>query len=237
MLVRLLVLGFDTVKNNIEQKTKPLKEQPLSAVLETPQGLSPLLLHTCCAPCSGDMVETLHSAGINFTIFFYNPNIHPEKEYLIRKDENKQFAEKLGVPFIDADYDVDHWMTRVKGLENEPERGARCTVCFNVRMERTALYAHENGFPVMATSLGISRWKDMQQVHASAQQAANRYTDVVFWDHNWRKQGGSQRMVELSKREHFYKQEYCGCVYSLRDMNERRIAKGEAPILMGQKTY
>lgn len=197
----------------------------------------PLLLHTCCAPCSADIVETLHASGIDFTIFFYNPNIHPQREYIIRKDENKRFADLLGIPFIDADYDVDDWMLRVKGLENEPERGKRCTVCFNMRLERAALYAYEHDFPIFATSLGISRWKDMQQVYACAQQAASRYDGVLFWDYNWRKKGGSQRMVELSKREHFYQQEYCGCVYSLRDANIRRQEKGLEPIQIGRKCY
>lgn len=196
-----------------------------------------LLLHTCCAPCSADIITTLHTSGIDFTVFFYNPNIHPQQEYVIRKEENKRFADLLGVSFIDADYDSDDWMQRVKGLENEPERGKRCTVCFNMRLERTALYAHEHAYPVMATSLGISRWKDMKQVYTCAQQAASRYDDILFWDYNWRKQGGSQRMIDLSKREHFYQQEYCGCVYSLRDANIRRQEKGLKPIQIGQKCY
>lgn len=225
------------IQENSKPATKPGAETGAEPVLQTPHGLAPLLLHTCCAPCSGDMIQTLHRSGIALTIFFYNPNIHPQQEYVIRKEESKRFADRLGIPFVDADYDVDNWMARIRGLENEPERGQRCTVCFNVRLERSALYAHENGFPVMATSLGISRWKDMQQVYACGLQAAARYDDVLFWDYNWRKQGGSQRMVELSKREQFYKQEYCGCVYSLRDMNQRRQEKGEEAIQIGQKTY
>lgn len=90
---------------------------------------------------------------------FYNPNIHPRKEYELRKDENVRFAEQFGVPFIDADYDRDNWFERARGMENEPERGVRCTMCFDMRFERTALYAHEHGFPVITSSLGISRWK------------------------------------------------------------------------------
>ena len=109
---------------------------------------------------------------IDYTIFFYNPNIHPEREYLLRKDENVRFAEKHGVPFVDADYDKDNWFARAKGMEWEPERGARCTMCFDMRFERTALYAHEHGFPVMTSSLGISRWKDMDQINDCGKRAA-----------------------------------------------------------------
>ena len=87
-----------------------------------------LLLHSCCAPCSGEVMEAISASGIEFTIFFYNPNIHPKKEYEIRKNENIRYAEKLGIPIIDADYDVDNWYERAKGMENEPERGKRCTI-------------------------------------------------------------------------------------------------------------
>ena len=103
-------------------------------------------------------MEAISASGIEFTIFFYNPNIHPKKEYEIRKNENIRYAEKLGIPIIDADYDVDNWYERAKGMENEPERGKRCTMCFDMRFERTALYAYEHGFDTITSSLGISRW-------------------------------------------------------------------------------
>ena len=184
--------------------------------LALPVGHSKLLLHCCCATCSGEVIATLAGAGIDFTVFFYNPNIHPEREYLIRKEENKRFAEQCGIPFIDADYDTDVWFSRTKGLEKEPERGARCTQCFDLRFERTARYAHENAFTVFATSLGMSRWKDLDQINACGERAAKPYPGLLFWAHNWRKGGGSARAVELAKREHFYRQKYCGCVYSSR---------------------
>ncbi|MGM7311193.1 epoxyqueuosine reductase QueH, partial [Acinetobacter baumannii] len=95
--------------------------------LKLPSGHNKLLLHSCCAPCSGEVMESLIESNINFSIFFYNPNIHPVKEYLIRKEENIRFAEKHNIPFIDADYDTDNWFARAKGMENEPERGIRCS--------------------------------------------------------------------------------------------------------------
>jgi predicted adenine nucleotide alpha hydrolase (AANH) superfamily ATPase len=182
-------------------------------------------------------MEALSASEIDYTIYFYNPNIHPRDEYELRKQENIRFAQKAGVPFIDADYDTDNWFARAKGLEWEPERGARCTMCFDMRFERTALYAYENGFPVITSCLGLSRWKDMNQINASGERVAAKYADITYWTYNWRKMGGASRMVEIAKREEFYQQEYCGCVYSLRDTNKWRIASGREKIVRGEKFY
>ena len=205
--------------------------------LETPNGETSLLLHSCCAPCAGEIMEAVAASEIKTTVYFYNPNIHPIQEYELRKEENKRYCQKLGFNFIDADYDKDNWFKRIKGLENEPERGERCTKCFDMRFERSALYAHENKFSLFATTLGISRWKDLDQVNNSGLRAADRYSDLNFWDFNWRKAGGSPRMIEISKREEFYQQEYCGCVYSLRDTNKRRKENNRPRVIRGQKYY
>jgi len=206
-------------------------------ILTPPAEGNKVLLHSCCAPCSGEVMEALSASGIDYTIFFYNPNIHPKKEYLLRKEENIRFAEKHNVPFVDADYDLENWFARAKGMEWEPERGARCTMCFDMRFERTALYAHENGFPVMTSSLGISRWKNMTQINDCGHRATAPYDGLVYWDFNWRKGGGSARMIEISKRERFYQQEYCGCSYSLRDTNAYRRSQGRGPVNLGEKFY
>ncbi|CEK11778.1 epoxyqueuosine reductase QueH [Legionella hackeliae] len=205
--------------------------------LVLPEGADKLLLHSCCAPCSGEVMEALLASKIDFSIFFYNPNIHPVQEYEIRKQENIEFAKKHNIPFIDADYDKDNWFTRIKGLEWEPERGKRCTACFDMRFERTALYAYEHGFPVISSSLGISRWKDMNQINDSGIRAASRYPNIVYWTYNWRKNGGSERMYQIAKRENFYKQEYCGCVYSLRDTNLWRKKNERERIKIGINYY
>ncbi|KTD25495.1 MULTISPECIES: epoxyqueuosine reductase QueH [Legionella] len=202
-----------------------------------PNGADKLLLHSCCAPCSGEVMEALLYSKINFSIFFYNPNIHPVQEYEIRKNENIAFAEKHNIPFIDADYDKDNWFVRVKGLEWEPERGKRCTACFDMRFERTALYGYEHGFSVISSSLGISRWKDMNQINEAGIRAANRYPNMTYWTYNWRKNGGAARMYEIAKRENFYKQEYCGCVYSLRDTNTWRKKNERERIKIGVNYY
>ncbi|SEW45472.1 epoxyqueuosine reductase QueH [Chitinophaga arvensicola] len=205
--------------------------------LELPNQGKKLLLHSCCAPCSGEVMEAIIASGIDFTIFFYNPNIHPKKEYDLRKEENIRFAEKHGIPFIDADYDVDNWFERAKGMELEPERGIRCTMCFDMRFERTALYASEHGFDTICSSLGISRWKNMEQINDSGIRAAGHYEGINYWTYNWRKQGGSSRMLEISKEEAFYMQEYCGCAYSLRDTNKWRMENGREKIKLGEKYY
>jgi predicted adenine nucleotide alpha hydrolase (AANH) superfamily ATPase len=212
------------------------RKQPLEGLIP-PGGAKQVLLHSCCAPCSGEVIRAMHEAGLEITIFFYNPNIHPEKEYVIRKQENIRYADELGLPFVDADYDTDNWFERTKGMEWEPERGIRCTACFDLRFERTALYAHEHGFSVFTSCLGISRWKDLEQVSASGVRAAAHYPGLHYWTYNWRKGGGSQRMYEIAKEHGFYKQEYCGCVYSLRDTNRERRERGHALIKLGQEFY
>ena len=185
--------------------------------LVLPNGEKKVLLHCCCAPCSGGIIESLLESSIDLTILFYNPNIHPEKEYEIRKAEIVRFAKKMNIPFIDSDYDQDVWFKRVEGLELEPERGRRCSVCFDMRLERAALFAMEHGFKIFTSNLGISRWKDRHQVNESGMCAASRYPDLVYWTYNWREQNGSARMYQVAKREGFYRQKYCGCIYSQGD--------------------
>src|SRR5277367_3339989 len=205
--------------------------------LSPPKGERRVLMHSCCAPCAGELMEQMLANGINLTIFFYNPNIHPQKEYEIRKEENIRFAEKMRIPFVDADYDVQNWFARARGMEREPERGIRCTACFEMRFERTALYAHEHSFKVITSSLGISRWKNMEQINESGLRAASGYPDVTYWTYNWRTSSGSARMYEIAKREEFYAQQYCGCIYSLRDTNILRQSLGREKIEIGETWY
>ena len=154
-------------------------------------------------------MQRLFESNIPYAIYFYNPNIHPRKEYELRKQENIRFAEQHQVPFIDADYDKDAWFERAKGMENEPERGIRCTMCFDMRFVRAALYAHEHGYDTLCSCLGISRWKNMAQINDCGIKAAAPYPNLTYWTYNWRKAGGSARMIEISKEQQFYQQEYC----------------------------
>ena len=205
--------------------------------LVLPDNGKKLLLHSCFAPCSGEVMEAIRASGIEFSVFFYNPNIRPKKEYELRKQENIRFAEKHSIPFIDADYDLDNWFESAKGLELEQERGIRCTMCFDMRFERMAMYAHENGFDTVSSALGISRWKNIEQINDSGLRAASHYPPLTYLTYNWRKKGGSARMPEISKGENFYMQEYCRCAYSLRDTNKWRMENGRGKIKLGENYY
>lgn len=179
-----------------------------------PNGEKKVLLHTCCAPCSSAIIECLISNQIQPTIFYYNPNIYPETEYLKRKTECIRHAESLGIPFVDADYHHDQWLSDVKGLENEAERGKRCLQCFILRLTETARYASAHGFSVITTTLASSRWKDIDQINEAGIIATKLFPDICYWDQNWRKGGLSERRNAIIKEYNFYKQPYCGCEFS-----------------------
>lgn len=190
--------------------------------LKVPDNAKKVLLHTCCAPCAGSLVEQMQQADIEVTLYFYNPNIYPEQEYLLRKKETEDYASRMNIPFIEGKFDASAWQKHIEGYENEPERGKRCTLCFQFRLKALAQYAHANHFTVITSSLGISRWKDLEFITQCGIEAANPYPEITYWDANWRKGGGSQRMYEIAKDNHFYKQEYCGCLYSLKEANAWR---------------
>ena len=183
--------------------------------LDVPGGVNKVLLHTCCAPCSSAIVECLMEHGITPVIFYCNPNIYPEKEYLIRKDECTRYARSLGLEIVDDDYDHEARRTAMSGMEDEPERGARCLKCFKLRLMRTAAYAHDRGIRVITSTLASSRWKSLDQIHEAGRLAASAYDDVTYWEQNWRKGGLQQRRCELIKEYGFYNQLYCGCEFSM----------------------
>jgi predicted adenine nucleotide alpha hydrolase (AANH) superfamily ATPase len=221
------------------QRIELRRKQGLAATAAAPpEGVKRVLLHSCCAPCSGAMVEEMSASALveEVVVFFYNPNIHPRKEYEIRKEENKRYCEKIGVPFIDCDYDVHNWYERMKGMEYDPERGHRCTECFDMRMERAAFYAHENGFDGIATTNATSRWKDVKQVDDSGHRAAEKYEGVKYWAYDWQSDEMTLRKYQIAVDRKFYKQEYCGCSYSLRDSNDWRKANGIPKIQIGGET-
>ncbi len=184
-----------------------------------PEGCTRVLLHACCAPCSSAIVEWLLAHDIEPVIYYYNPNIYPLEEYEIRKNESKRHAESLGIQWIDENYNHEAWWHDICGLENEPERGKRCEVCFYHRLLATARKAQELGIPFFATTLASSRWKNLEQINAAGERAAEvvnnaRPETIRFWAQNWRKDGLQERRNELLKEYAFYNQTYCGCEYS-----------------------
>ncbi len=183
--------------------------------LNIPCGAETVLLHTCCAPCSSAIIECLINNSIRPVIYYCNPNIYPEEEYRKRRDECERYARSLGLEMIEAPYDHQGWLNNVKGLETEPERGARCRRCFELRLADTARYAREHGYGVITTTLASSRWKNLQQICEAGLDATAPYSSVTFWDQNWRKGGLSERRAAIIREYNFYNQRYCGCEFSM----------------------
>ena len=194
--------------------------------IQAPMGEKTVLLHTCCAPCSSAIIEALMQNGITPVIYYCNPNIYPQEEYEIRKNECTRYAQSLGLEIVDADYDHENWLDAVKGLENEPERGGRCLKCFKLRLLRTAQYASERDIKVITTTLASSRWKSLDQINEAGLWACRQLTarrssaaphdEVIWWDQNWRKGGLQERRLQIIKEYDFYNQLYCGCEFSIR---------------------
>ena len=179
-----------------------------------------ILLHTCCAPCSGAIIEWMMQNGYTPTIYYCNPNIYPLEEYLVRKEECTRYAHSLGLEIIDADYDHSEWQCCVKGLEGEPERGARCLECFKMRLLSAARYASEHGFTTFTSTLDSSRWKRHDQIVEAGNWAAAQFPGLTFWDKNWRQGGLQERRSQIIREQDFYNQRYCGCEFSMSAMHD-----------------
>ena len=185
--------------------------------LQTPNGDTRVLLHSCCAPCSSAIIECMLANGLRPTVFYCNPNIYPQAEYEIRKQEAIRFVTAQGLDFVDADYDHGRWLHDVAaGLEDEPERGHRCLSCFTLRLEATAAYAAAHGFRLFTTTLASSRWKSLEQINEAGRTAAAHHPGTLFWEQNWRKGGLQERRNQLLREYGFYNQLYCGCEFSMR---------------------
>lgn len=169
-----------------------------------------ILLLSCCAPCSCAVIEKLSRENVDFAVLFYNPNIRPYEEYLKRLEENKRVCKTYNVEFIDLEYDNDRWCELTKGLEDEPERGKRCSVCFKMRLTKAMQYAAEKGFDAVASVLAASRWKDINQVNSAAEEAS-QITKIPYIHIEARKQGMQERRLHLIKELKLYEQQYCGC--------------------------
>jgi len=182
-----------------------------------------LLLHACCAPCSSAVVERLQQ-HYAVTVFFYNPNIHPLAEYQLRCGELQNWCQQMDLALIVDDYVPQHWHQLVAGFEHEDERGERCTLCYRMRMERTARRAKADSYDLFTTVLSISPHKDAERINAIGEKLSAEL-EVAFHTANFKKQGGFQRSLELSREYNFYRQGYCGCCYSLAQSELRRSAR------------
>ena len=172
-----------------------------------------ILLHVCCAGCAEACIETLHAAGWSVALFFSNSNIDPPEEYQRRLKDFRRLCSTHGLQGIEDTYDHERWRAAIAGLEQEPERGQRCSSCFSYNLERTAQAMRDHGFDAFTTTLTVSPHKVSAQVFA----AARAWPEFLAAD--FKKQDGFRRSVAASRRQGYYRQHYCGCEFSLRPRN------------------
>lgn len=175
-----------------------------------------LLLHSCCGPCSSYVMEYLNKY-FDITVYFYNPNISPETEFVKRAEEQKRLIKNMNlenkVDFILGSYNHDEFTLIAKGLEEEKEGGARCVKCYYFRLEKAAIFAKENNYDYFTTTLSISPYKDAFKLNQIGENLSVKYKiDYLFSD--FKKKNGYKRSIELSKEHNLYRQDYCGCEYS-----------------------
>ncbi len=186
--------------------------------LESITGRKKILLHSCCAPCSS-WVITFLTEYFDITILYYNPNISPKEEYEKRKKEQIRLIheiEKIGtIDIIDCDYDNDIYEANIKGYENCPEIGERCTICFNLRLEKTAKLAKEHNYDYFCSTLTVSPYKNAPLINEIGKKLSEKY-DIKWLYSDFKKNNGYKNSIELSKKYNLYRQDYCGCIYSKR---------------------
>lgn len=181
-----------------------------------------LLLHSCCAPCSSYVLEYL-SRYFKITVFYYNPNIYPEEEFYKRRSEQERFISQLptknSISFIGTEHMSEEFYKAVKGLEHIREGGERCFACYRLRLEESAIAARDMGADYFTTTLSISPMKNARKLNEIGGELGEKY-DVKYLFSDFKKRNGYKRSTELSREYGIYRQNYCGCVFSLRERNE-----------------
>lgn len=202
---------------NIDMNAKNYNAEMLKIIESLGGERKKLLLHACCAPCSSACLERLKDY-FNVTAFFYNPNIE-DAEYLKRKAELIRFIGETGwADILDCDHDTGEFYSAISGYENCEEGGERCKICFKLRLERTARAAKEGGFDYFCTTLTLSPLKDSAAINAIGVELAEKY-GVSWLYSDFKKQNGYLRSLQLSKEHSLYRQNYCGCVFSLNPLD------------------
>ena len=174
-----------------------------------------LLLHVCCIGC-GAYVAKVMATEYDTTLYFYNPSIFPEKEYAKRLEETRRVAEELGLPLMTGDYDHEEWLGKVKGHEKDHEGGERCQICYRGRLEQCAQVAIQNKFPHFTSTLTVSPHKKAEEVNKIGTEIASKY-NLNFVSRDFKKQDGFKKACAISKELNLYRQNYCGCEFSIRD--------------------
>ena len=189
----------------MKQELKEIKEGSLKPTL---------LLHACCAPCASTAIERLCDI-FDLTVYFYNPNMDSESEYKKRAEELSRFCLEKGVQCIISPYVSEEFYSSVKGMEELPEGGSRCFICYSLRLERTAKEARGKGFDYFATTLTLSPLKNAEKLNQIGLELGEKY-QVKYLVSDFKKEGGYLKSISLSKEYGLYRQNYCGCVYSKR---------------------
>ena len=196
---------------NMKQNYELLMEKQIASVEKGTR----LLLHSCCAPCSSTCLERLKE-HFQITVLYYNPNIDEEAEYEKRKAEQIRFLKETGwADILDCDHDAEAFAKMSKGLEEEPERGKRCYLCYALRLEKTAEFAKVNGFSYFATTLTLSPYKNAEWLNKIGEEVGGRYALSYLYT-DFKKKGGYYRSIELSDEYGLYRQDFCGCKFSKR---------------------
>ncbi len=184
-----------------------------------------LLLHSCCAPCSSYVLEYL-SDFFDITVFYYNPNISPEEEFIKRIAEQKRLIEELPlkskINFIEGEYDSDAFVSIARNLEHLREGGERCFKCYRLRLEKTAELAKERNFDYFTTTLSVSPYKNAEKLNLIGKTLSDKY-GINYLYSDFKKKNGYKRSIELSKKYDLYRQDYCGCIYSKKRREEQII--------------
>jgi len=186
-----------------------------------------LLLHVCCAPCSSRVLELL-TKHFDIEVYYYNPNITDKDEYIKRLRELQRFLVEApfakGVECVDGGFSPEQFFEMSKGLENEPEKGARCYKCYELRMRNAAKYAKDNGFNLFTTSLSISPHKNAAWINEIGDLCSKKY-DIGYMYSDFKKKNGYARSIELSKEYNLYRQDYCGCIFSKEQREKQKNEK------------
>lgn len=180
-----------------------------------------LLLHSCCAPCSSSVIEKLNNY-YDLTVFYYNPNIFPKKEYEKRLAEQNQYLEKIGIPLITGEFENKKYLEAMKEYSNQKERDFRCYVCYKFRLEKTAEIAKQKKFDFFTTTLSVSPHKNAKWINEIGQSLEAENCKFLVAD--FKKENGYFRSLELSKQNNFYRQNYCGCEISF-NANQYKLDK------------
>lgn len=204
-------------------------EKQIALIQET--GETPrLLLHSCCAPCSSYVLEYL-SDYFYITVLYYNPNITEPEEYRRRIEEQKRLISQLParnpIHFLEGRYSPEIFLQAARGMESLPEGGARCEMCYRLRLTETARLAKEGGYDCFATTLSISPLKKAEKLNEIGEQTAAELSGIYYLNSDFKKKGGYHRSIELSKIYDLYRQDYCGCIFSRMERDKRNAGKGE----------